>query len=653
MSVFATLQESRQLGAPILGLFRTALGRDPDAHELAAFVPMLRGGAALPALAQRIVDTAEFQRRCGPMTGEALATALSQGAFGTADAGRPVALLAAALQASAAEMVATVASAALANGRIPLLPGVAPGAAPDDPVAYRLWVEEYDRLSAALAPMPALDGPDITILMRAGDTQAEAALRSAASLQAQAYGRWTLHLAARTLSPWSRDAILRLAAEEPRIRLADPEEPLWSGERRAADPDSLVCWLAPGDQLAPSAFHEAVAAFAAHPGTRLLYTDEDVIDGSLRRAPRFKPDFSPDAAFASDVIGQLALYRAGLLAGINADEQRLPGLAVRAAAAAGGVRHLPAILCHRGADPEIADPAAWPRLRIPLPDPTPTVTAIVPTRDHPALLAACTQGLLKHTTYGPLEVLVVDTGSTDPEALALLAELETDPRVRILHYPGPFNFAALNNAAAREARGDVLVLLNNDTEVLHPDWLGEMVSHAMRPDAGAVGARLLYPDGTIQHAGILLGPDGAATHVGRGAPGNAPGYLGQFACTRDLSAVTGACLAIRAEVWRKVGGMDERLAVTWNDIDLCLRVRHAGLRVIWTPFAALLHREGTTRGLEAGDAAREARFREEQAIVRARWGEALNHDPFLNPNLVATESGRLALAQPRRPRPWP
>ena len=224
--------------------------------------------------------------------------------------------------------------------------------------------------------------------------------------------------------------------------------------------------------------------------------------------------------------------------------------------------------------------------------------------------------------------------------------------MRVLRRPGPFNFAALNNAAAAEARGKVLLLLNNDIEVLHPDWLREMVSHAVRPGVGAVGARLLYPDGTLQHGGILLGPEGAATHVGRGAARDAPGYLGQLACTRDLSAVTAACLAMSRDVWGAVGGMDERLAVTWNDVDLCLRVRAAGLRVIWTPHAVLLHREGVTRGLEARDTARQERFREEQALVRATWGDAVERDPFLNPNLVATEAGPLALARPRRSRPW-
>ena len=176
-----------------------------------------------------------------------------------------------------------------------------------------------------------------------------------------------------------------------------------------------------------------------------------------------------------------------------------------------------------------------------------------------------------------------------------------------------------------------------------------MVAQVSRPGVGIVGARLLYPDRTVQHAGILLGPGGRATHVGRGAGADDPGYLGQLASMRDVSAVTGACLAISTDTWRRVGGMDERLAVTWNDVDLCLQVRKAGLRVVWTPRATLLHRESVTRGLEAADPAKLARFRDEQALVRAEWGEALEHDPFLNANLLALDSGPLVLTRPRRP----
>ena len=646
------MHETRQLGEPVIGLFRTALGRDPDVHELAAFAHKLRDGAALPALADALVATPGFRRRYGQASRLELASALCRNAFGSDAAGRNAAILAAELGATEGQLVAAVASAALAQRRIPLLPGLAPGAPPDDPVAYRLWVDEYDRPDpASLARLPRLSGPRITVAMISGDTQAEAVLRTVGSLRGQVYADWELCLAARTLSPWSRDAIQRLAGDEPRVRLI---EPALLRDALTVGSGSLACLLAPGDRLPPSAFYEVVAAFAAHPETKLLYSDEDVEEAGVRHSPRLKPGFSSDATLTGDEIGQLAVYRIELLAevgGLPNGAEPFRELARRAAMTTGPgrVRHLPAVLCHRG-EPPAPDAGMGASPRVPVPEPAPLVTIIVLTKDRAGLLAACAQGVLERTAYGAIELLVVDNGSAEPEALSLLADLGRQARVRVLRRPGPFNFAALNNAAASEARGDILLLLNSDTEVMQPGWLGEMAAHAARPDVGAVGARLLYPDGTVQHAGILLGPDGAATHVGRGASPDDPGYLGQLARTRDLSAVTGACLAIRASVWRMVGGMDERLAVTWNDVDLCLRVRRAGLRVVWTPHATLLHREAATRGHEAEDPAREARFRAEQALMRELWGDALEHDPFLNPNLVATEAGPLALARPRHRR---
>ena len=649
MSLFATLLETRQLGAPIVVLFRTTLGRDPDVHEFADFATRLRDGATLPDLADSLLAAPEFQRRYGLLADQELADALCRNAFGSGHGATRMASFAAELGANHAELVAVVASAALAQRRIPLLPGLVPGAPPDDPVAYRLWIEEYDQPDPAVpAALPPLAGPSISVAMAAGDTQAEAVAQTVGSLRSQAYADWELCLAARTLSPWSRDAIQRLADDEPRARLIGPGS---LRDALAAGTGALVCLLAPGDRLPPLALRRCAEAFAACPDLMLVYTDEDVEQGGVRHSPRFKPGFSPDAAIEGEEIGQLALYRTALLAeigGLPDGPEPVRTLAQRAAIAAGWgrVRHVPGILYHRAEPPAPAGAGARPA-RYALPSPEPLVTVIVLTKDRPGLLNACVRGVLERTDYGVVELLIVDNGSTDPEARALLASLERRQGVRILRRPGAFNFATLNNAAAREARGDILLLLNNDVEVLQPGWLGEMVSHAVRADVGAVGARLLYPNGTVQHAGILLGPDGAAIHVGRGAAPDDPGYLGQLARTRDLSAVTGACLAIRASVWQAVGGMDERLAVTWNDVDLCLRVRSAGLRVIWTPYATLLHREAATRGLEADDPARAARFRAEQALMRESWGDALENDPFLNPNLIATEAGPLALTRPR------
>ena len=648
MSIFTSLPETWRLGTPVVGLFRTALGRDPDIHELAEGVQQLRDGGGTRDLVASLLEHPEFLRRHAGEDTPAFVAALCRNAFGS-DAAAPGAhAMGLALDASRAEVLGIVASIALEQGRIPLLPALAPGAAPDDPVAYRMWVQAYGRETAPTAEQPDAAQTCVSIAMIGGDTQAEAMLATIASLQQQAHAAWRLHLCAHTASPWSAEAIRRICAAEPRI-LAVTRDALWQSWRAA--PSALACWLAPGDRLPASALGDVVAAFAAAPDIDLVFTDEDVEDAGGRHAPRFKPAFSPGSGAA--LIGQLAVCRTSLLARLDpaAAAQPQAELAARAATLAGHRRilHLPRILCHRAEPPAPFVPPA--RSAGPcLPVPAPLVTVIVPTRDRADLLRACLDGVLRRTDYPQIEVLVVDNGSTAPEATALLTELEQDPHVRILRRPGPFNFAAMNNAAAAQARGSILLLLNNDTEVLEPGWLAAMVAQMSDPGVGIVGARLLYPSGTVQHAGILLGPQGRATHVGRGAAPDEPGYLGQLACVRDLSAVTGACLAIRQSVWAQLGGMDERLAVTWNDVDLCLATRHAGFRVVWTPHATLMHREAVTRGLEAGDPAQLARFRSEQALVQEKWGDAVEHDPFLNPNLVATEAGPLCLAPPRERR---
>ena len=568
---------------------------------------------------------------------------------------------------SRVEVVAAIAEAAPVRARSPLLPGLFPDVPPDDPVAYAFWVAVHDTPSQeALVRLPPLPGPRVSLAMLAGDSETEAALHTVSSLQAGTYQDWEVCLANRLHSAWPQRALAAAAAAEPRLRLM-PDGRGGSATDAlnaalAACSGAVAGLLAPGDTLPPTGLYEAVQAWTAQPGIRMLYTDEDQADlAGQRRAPRFKPAYSADAHRSGITVGQLALYDRALLmqlGGLRAGPDPEHDLALRAAAAAGtpAITHVPAVLCHRTAAPPFAAPDAAlspgrALLGPDLADPLPGVTVIMLTRDRPDLLAASTGGVLHGTDYPALELLVVDNGSTDPGALTVLEEIAADPRVRVLRHPGPFNFSALNNAAVHTARGEVLVLLNNDTEMPDRGWLRALVRHAVRPDVGLVGARLLYRDGTLQHGGMVLGPAGQATHVLRGAPRDAPGYEGQLACTRDLSAVTGACMALRREIWDAVEGMDEGLPVAWNDVDLCQRVRAAGLRVLWTPDAVLLHLEGETRGLDAADPARLADFEAAAARYRATWGVAADEDPFLNPNLAATDHA-LVLAPPRHVRPW-
>jgi GT2 family glycosyltransferase len=215
--------------------------------------------------------------------------------------------------------------------------------------------------------------------------------------------------------------------------------------------------------------------------------------------------------------------------------------------------------------------------------------------------------------------------------------------VRILPFPGAFNWSAMNNAAAEAARGEVLVLLNNDIDVIEPGWLAELAAQAMRPEVGAVGAKLLYPDGSVQHAGMTLGNGSFGAHLYRHAGRDDPGHGGMLAARRRVSAVTGACLAIRRSVYREVGGIEaEHLRVTGSDVDLCLRVRERGLAVICTPHALLYHREAASRGLDA-TAEQRARVAAERAYLLRRWGAAIETEACLSRNLTVVQE-QLALA---------
>jgi GT2 family glycosyltransferase len=294
------------------------------------------------------------------------------------------------------------------------------------------------------------------------------------------------------------------------------------------------------------------------------------------------------------------------------------------------------------------------RIRWALPEPVPRVTLIVPTRNHAELLKRCTTGLLHRTDYPDLELLIVDNGSTEAATKALLSRLTQDSRVRILEYPGNFNYSAIINAAVAAATGIVVVLLNNDIDVIDSGWLGGMVSHTIRPDVGAVGAKLLFADNTIQHAGVVLGIAAScvAGHYGIGQPRRAVGDLGQLVLTRDVSAVTGACLAIRKEVFEAAGGLDEKnLPIAFNDVDLCLRIRQQGLRIVFTPYAQLYHLESSSRGSDASPE-RVERFNNECRYMREQWGGVLDNDPFYSPHFSRVDSNQRLAFPPRRAKPW-
>jgi GT2 family glycosyltransferase len=236
------------------------------------------------------------------------------------------------------------------------------------------------------------------------------------------------------------------------------------------------------------------------------------------------------------------------------------------------------------------------------------------------------------STYTNYEIVIVDNCSRDQEAVAYLASLAKRPGIQVIRDESPFNFSRLSNTGVAQSKGEVVCLLNNDIEVITPDWIEEMLSFAIKPDVGAVGARLWYPDGTLQHGGVLIGAGAVAGHYHLRLPRGNIGYFGRAVLQQELSAVTGACMMVRRKVFDEVGGLDEEIAVAYNDIDFCLRLRAAGYRIIWTPFAELIHHESASRGYERGQEKIE-RFQRETDFMRARWGKTLEKDPFHNPNL--------------------
>ncbi|KTT65405.1 glycosyl transferase [Pseudomonas oryzihabitans] len=272
------------------------------------------------------------------------------------------------------------------------------------------------------------------------------------------------------------------------------------------------------------------------------------------------------------------------------------------------------------------------RTHWPLPEQLPKVSLIIPTRDAYKLLHACMEGLLTQTNYPDLELIIVDNQTSDPQTLAYFDELK-DRGVRILPHPYPFNYATLNNIGAEFATGEYLGLINNDIEILHSDWLKEMMSLAVRPDVGAVGAKLLWKNDMVQHAGVVIGINGLAAHTGNNWLRNDPGYLGFNHLTRRQSACTTACLILRRDLYLQISGMDEiRHPVAFNDVDMCLRINELGLKILWTPFAELIHAESASRGKDnsSDKASRAAR---EQNLLLARWGSKYRFDPFYSPNL--------------------
>ena len=577
-----------------------------------------------------------------------------------------------------------------------------------DPAAYARWIARCDApteadLAAArdLAGRLAETGPLISVVIPVFDPDPAHLEAAIASVKAQVWPKWELCLAD-DASPgdatWAR--LEAAAAADPRIRIVRRAA---NGHISAATNSALalaggdfVAFMDQDDLIPPHALLEVAAELVRHPETDLIYTDEDKLDGRGRRVePHFKTGWDPELMLAQNMASHLTVIRRSRVVEAGGLREGLEGaqdwdLVLRVARAAGPerIRHIPAVLyhwrqagqasfsetamarCQAAAERAVNDHLAaagqaarakavesvpaWLEIVRDLPGPAPKVSVIVPTRDRADLLEACAEGVLSRTDWPDLELLVVDNDSVEPATKALFARLTADPRVRILPAPGPFNYSAINNAAVEAARGELLVFLNNDVEVRDSGWLRALAAQALRPEVGAAGAMLRFPDGRVQHAGVALGigAAGVAGALGVGAGPQDPGPSNRLRTARGVSAVTAACLAVRREVFAAAGGFDaEHLPVAFNDVDLCLKIRALGLQVIWTPQADLIHRESASRGSDL-EARHAERFAREAAWMRMRWGGVLEADPFYGLNLDLSGGDWRPADPPRRRRPW-
>lgn len=515
--------------------------------------------------------------------------------------------------------------------------------------------------------------PLISILTPVFDTPLTMLEEAVESVRAQVYENWEL-LLVDDASTDARIAPALAAFSKKDARIKTTRLAQNSGIAAASNAALALArgeWIGlldHDDFLEPDALFSVVKQLFADPKADLVYSDEDKIDETgLFQKPFFKPGWSPEALLSNNYICHFTILRRALMEEIGGFRAGFDGaqdydLFLRATERARRILHVPRVLYHwrisshstsssaaqkpeaiengaralsealarRGirASVEQTGKGARYRVRREIAEPK-KIAILIPTKDRADLLSRCVESIVEKTDYPGYEIVIIDNGSAEPETARFFKNLP--PRARVLRYPGPFNFSAINNFAVRQTDAPWILFLNNDTEVLHADWLSAMAGHVQRPEVGAVGAKLIFPDGTVQHAGVVLAEKNLATHAFLGAPAESFENGGQLQMARNYSAVTAACMMTRRDVFEQMGGFDEKaLAVAYNDVDYCLRLRAAGYEIIYTPFAQLRHYESASRGYDRANPA-------ESRLMRERWAEVIAHDPFHNENLARAQ----------------
>lgn len=561
---------------------------------------------------------------------------------------------------------------------------------------YDLWIETFDtiddnRRHKIADRLARLDQrPTVSVLLPVFDPPVALLRRAIESVQGQLYPNWQLCL----VDDASRDPAVQRTLDEysladARIQLLRREE---NGHIAAASNSALSIargeWVVPldhDDELTEHALAMAVLAAAEHPSAGLVYSDEDKIDETGKRfTPFFKPDFDPLRLLSQNYVCHMTMMRRDLVERAGGYKVGTEGsqdwdlvLRLTELLQPEDVVHVPHVLYHwrahsastamdlaskpyairnggkavaehlrrRGLAAETITNGATGLVRVKwhLPEHVPKVSIVIPTRDSSCLMR-CVESLVRGTGYANYEVVIVDNGSQSKATLDFLRRSES--WLKVIRDERDFNFSALNNMAVGHCDGEVICLLNDDCEIIHYDWLEEMVSQLLQDGVGAVGAKLLYGDGRIQHGGTVLGIGGVAGHAHKYADRLATGHFSRLLVPHSLSAVTAACMVVRRAAFEQVGGMDEvNLPIAFNDVDFCIRLREAGWRIVWSPFAELFHLESVSRGDEEGP--RAEGFAREVWYMKRRWGDLLRDDPYYNPNLTLQHQG-FSLAFPPR-----
>lgn len=550
---------------------------------------------------------------------------------------------------------------------------------------YPLWMKEskasYGTVSSIRERIDHLEyKPLISVIVPVYNVDEIWLRKCLDSVLRQYYANWELCIADDASTKEHIKPILKeYAAKDQRIKVIfRPENGHISRTSNSAleiAGGEYIALLDHDDELAPEALYENVLLLNDHRDADVIYSDEDKISvKDERHNPFFKPDWMPDQLMSQMYTCHLSLYRRTLIDRVGGFRVGYEGsqdfdLMLRVAEHTDRIYHIPKILYHWRTIPTstassssskdytqdagmraLADAIARRNLSAVvepvqgctntynvkyLPEGNPKVSIIIPTRNMPQILSQCLESIFSKTTYANYEVILIDNGSDDPEIFPLYEKwkMKEPERFKVYSLDIPFNYSRLNNFGVEKASGELLLLLNNDIEVISADWLGDMAGQAMRPEIGAVGAALFYPDDTFQHGGVVLGIGGVAGHSHKHYAANHPGHFNRLTISSNYTAVTAACLMIRKEIYEEVGGLEETLQVAFNDVDFCLKVWSRGYNNIWIPSAKLYHYESKSRGYEDTPEKKE-RFSREYDLIKAKWSDVLENDPAYNPNLA-------------------